>query len=318
MDPSHVTLDLEVLERLVARIVAEVAESRPAQIVGENGWTLVRRDRGVWMVIETDHSGNSRYIGNEERITLVGHVERRDANQSNGQHDEDVEMTDAPPIESGEGVDVHYISEEIELLIRRLEQLRIAPHRTFSVENTQVGETSEDVKMANSAAISPRCLSLPNAIPTPRSPPKLTIRRPPAPASDPLVTDPATPRPQSTATPPAGPHREKSAFKPGKLFAEFSLLCKTNLFQRQPRKTRLLSFMNSNLASPPIKQFHLELLPRPVGPNGKASDYDPLLPSYRELRDSCNQEILGSTPRLVNIFCSSGFPQHIFSPSPWP
>lgn len=89
-------------------------------------------------------------VGNEERVNFVVNVERRDADQSNGQRDEDVIMPDAPPIESGEGVDVNYISEEIELLIRRLEQLRIAPHRTFSVENTQVGETSQDVKMANS------------------------------------------------------------------------------------------------------------------------------------------------------------------------
>lgn len=89
-------------------------------------------------------------VGNEERVNFVVNVERRDADQSNGRHDEDVIMTDAPPMESDEGVDVNYISEEIELLIRRLEQLRIAPHRTFSVENTQVGETSEDIKMANS------------------------------------------------------------------------------------------------------------------------------------------------------------------------
>lgn len=61
MDPSHVTLDLEALERHFARIVAEVAESRPAEIARESDWSLVRRDRGVWMVIETNDAGSSRY-----------------------------------------------------------------------------------------------------------------------------------------------------------------------------------------------------------------------------------------------------------------
>lgn len=109
-------------------------------------------------------------IGNEERVDSVVNVERREANQSNEQHDEDVDMTDAPPIESAEegNVFTHLYSGGVESLIRsfkelaiddsdwmekltyRVGQLRIAPHQPCSHENTQVGETSEDVKMANS------------------------------------------------------------------------------------------------------------------------------------------------------------------------
>ncbi|KXH69099.1 hypothetical protein CSAL01_01461 [Colletotrichum salicis] len=78
--------------------------------------------------------------------------ERRDADDLNGQQDEDVIMTDAPPIESDEGgiVDFNRYLEEIVSIIRRIEQLRIAPHQQGFPENAQVGEISEDVKMTNS------------------------------------------------------------------------------------------------------------------------------------------------------------------------
>ncbi|KAK1462031.1 hypothetical protein CMEL01_13998 [Colletotrichum melonis] len=179
MSSPHVTIDFEALRSQVASIVIEVAKSRPAGIAGiagENSWFRVRRINGILLVIEIDEAGGYVYremvtaIGNEDRVDFLVNVERREADQSNEQHDEDVIMTDAPPIQPAEGgiVFTKIYSGGIESLTRELKeltivdsdgmekitcgvaQLSITPHRTFSVENTQVGETSEDVQMANS------------------------------------------------------------------------------------------------------------------------------------------------------------------------
>lgn len=61
MDPFHVTLDPEVLERLVARIVAEVAKPRPAEMAGESGWSPVSRKYGAWAVIGTHEAEGFMY-----------------------------------------------------------------------------------------------------------------------------------------------------------------------------------------------------------------------------------------------------------------
>ncbi|KAK1654115.1 hypothetical protein BDP81DRAFT_415006 [Colletotrichum phormii] len=158
MDSSHSVSNSEALQRKAASLVAEVAKSQPVGIVGESGWSLVHREYGVWAEIETNDAGSSRNrvtvtaVGDEFRVDYVVDFERRDADESNGQQDEDVIMTDAPPIESDEGgiVDFNRYSEETVSINRRIEQLRIAPHQPCFHENAQVGETSEDVKMANS------------------------------------------------------------------------------------------------------------------------------------------------------------------------
>ncbi|KAK1486522.1 hypothetical protein CABS01_13150 [Colletotrichum abscissum] len=152
MSSPHVTLDFEALRSQVASIVVKVAKSRPAVIAGENSWFRARRINGILLVIEIDEAGGYVYIGNEDRVDFLVNVERREADQSNEQHDEDVIMTDAPPIQPAEGgiVFTKIYSGGIESLTRELNELTIAPHRTFCVENTQVGETSEDVQMANS------------------------------------------------------------------------------------------------------------------------------------------------------------------------
>ncbi|KAK0369953.1 hypothetical protein CLIM01_12689 [Colletotrichum limetticola] len=176
MGSPHVTMDFEARERRVAPILAEVAKPRPTEIAGESGWSPVSRQYGVRAVIGTYEARGYMYremvtaIGNEDRVDFLVNVERREADQSNEQHDEDVIMTAAPPIQPAEGgiMFTKIYSGGIESLTRELKeltiddsdgmekitcgvaQLSITPHRTFSVENTQVGETSEDVQMANS------------------------------------------------------------------------------------------------------------------------------------------------------------------------
>ncbi|KAK7458346.1 hypothetical protein Landi51_01169 [Colletotrichum acutatum] len=155
MGSPHVTSDFEALKRRIAPVLTEVAKPRPAEMAGESGWSPVRSQYGAWAVIGTHEAGGFVY----NRVNFVGNVERREANQSDGQHDEDVIMTDAPPTESADGgivfasrfkeLPIDY-SDGMDKITCGVAQLSIAPHQTFSHQNTQVGETSEDVEMTNS------------------------------------------------------------------------------------------------------------------------------------------------------------------------